>query len=118
MTITQKIILYLENMPESAQVEVLDFVEYLESKHKEPKVIKDNKEWSIFSLAHAMRGMENEPTPYSPQDIKEVFSPGKQVSSECNKSCSRAQTQIPPPDIATHRVFRHTHTRYPHSKCD
>ncbi len=46
---------------------MLDFVEYLRSKAEE-------KDWLEFSLTSAMRGMENEVSPYTLEDIKESFS--------------------------------------------
>ncbi len=69
MTITEKIVKHVRSLPESLQAEVLDFVEYLETKKD-----KDEIDWSTFSLSNAMRGMENEHSPYSLKDIKESFS--------------------------------------------
>lgn len=66
MSLEEKIIRNIKELPESKQVEVLDFVEYLRSKTEE-------RDWSEFSLSSAMRGMENEATPYSVQDLKESF---------------------------------------------
>ncbi|MBU1261580.1 DUF2281 domain-containing protein [bacterium] len=74
MILAEKIIQHLEKMPESAQTQVFDFVKYLESKTKEGEQTQDETEWLTFSLSHAMRGMENEQTPYLIKDIKEVFS--------------------------------------------
>ncbi|MBF0103359.1 MAG: hypothetical protein HQK77_20860 [Desulfobacterales bacterium] len=34
----------------------------------------EDKKWHEFSLSSAMQGMEEEDTPYSVNDIKEVFS--------------------------------------------
>jgi hypothetical protein len=66
MSLEEKIIQHIQELPESKKVEVLDFVEYLRSK-------TDERDWSEFSLTSAMRGMENEASPYSLQDIKESF---------------------------------------------
>ena len=64
MTVTEQIIEHVNALPESAQSEVLDFVEYLE--------LKSNKvNWSELSLSQAMRGMESEADLYSLNDIKE-----------------------------------------------
>jgi hypothetical protein len=52
---------------------VLDFVEFLESRRQEHTVREDEIAWSAFSLASAMRGMEDEETPYSLADVKEAF---------------------------------------------
>jgi hypothetical protein len=67
MSLEEKIIRQVHELPESKKTEVLDFVEYLKAKTEE-------KEWSGFSLASAMRGMEDEDSLYSLRDIREVFS--------------------------------------------
>jgi len=56
----------LSVLPEPLQREVLDFVEYLASKQE-----RENADWSAFSLACALRGLEDEPWPeYGEKDIK------------------------------------------------
>ena len=67
MSLEEKIIRQLHDLSENKKAEVLDFVEYLRTKDAE-------KDWSELSLSAAMRGMEYEETPYSPDDLKEVFS--------------------------------------------
>ena len=67
MSLEEKIIRQVHELAESKKAEVLDFVEYLKAKTEE-------KEWSGFSLASAMRGMEDEDSLYSLRDIREVFS--------------------------------------------
>ena len=67
MSLEDKIIRHINELPESKKAEVLDFVEYLKSK-------TDQKDWSEFSLSSAMRGMENEISLYSLEDLKESFS--------------------------------------------
>ncbi len=74
MTLPEKIIQHLQKLPESVQAEVLDFVEYLELKVGRHQNIQDERDWSTLSLSYAMRGMEDEQTSYSPNDIKEIFS--------------------------------------------
>ena len=74
MTLPEKIIQHLQKLPESVQAEVLDFVEYLESQVGAHQNIQDERDWSTLSLSHAMRGMEDEQTSYSSNDLKEVFS--------------------------------------------
>jgi len=64
MTVTEQIMQHVNTLPEAAQSEVLDFIEYLESKSTKAN-------WSEFSLSQAMRGMESETTLYSLNDIKE-----------------------------------------------
>jgi hypothetical protein len=62
-------------LPDALQQEVLDFVKFLLFKHEqETTPEQDDIEWSYFSLASAMRGMEDEDTPvYTTDDLKEVF---------------------------------------------
>ncbi|RPJ17092.1 MAG: DUF2281 domain-containing protein [Desulfobacteraceae bacterium] len=67
MSLEDKIIRQIQELPESKKAEVLDFVEYLKSKTGE-------KEWSEFSLSSAMRGMEDQISLYSLEDLKESFS--------------------------------------------
>jgi len=74
MTLPEKIIQHLQKLPESVQAEVLDFVEYLELKVGRDESIRDERDWSTLSLSYAMRGMEDEQTFYSANDLKEVFS--------------------------------------------
>jgi hypothetical protein len=63
MTVKEQIMQHVNTLPETAQSEVLDFVEYLESKSAKAN-------WSEFSLSQAMRGIESEATLYSLNDIK------------------------------------------------
>ncbi|OQZ03709.1 MAG: hypothetical protein B6D34_06675 [Candidatus Brocadia sp. UTAMX1] len=69
MSLTERIIKNVKTLPESKQVEVLDFVEYLQSKAER----EENTEWNDLSLSSAMRGIEDEETPYSINDLKETF---------------------------------------------
>ncbi|UJS21988.1 MAG: DUF2281 domain-containing protein [Candidatus Brocadia sp.] len=70
MSLTERIIENVKTLPELKQREVLDFVEYLRSRaEKEEKI-----EWNALSLSSAMRGMEDEKSPYSMNDLKETFS--------------------------------------------
>jgi len=73
MTVTDKILKHLQSMPEPVQVEVLHFVEYLESKLKKFELDQET-DWSKFSLLQAMEGMEEEQAPYSLKDIKDSSS--------------------------------------------
>ena len=74
MTFSEKILQHVQSLPESFQVEVLDFIEYLESKVEKGKESVDDKDWSTLSLTFAMRDIENEPSPYSLDDLQETFS--------------------------------------------
>ena len=75
MTTLESIQQYAQMLPDSLQREVLDFVRFLLFKREqEITPEQDDIEWSNFSLASAMRGMENEDTPvYTTDDLKEVF---------------------------------------------
>jgi len=75
MTITESIQQHVQMLPDALQQEVLDFVEFLLFKRKQETILEEDEiEWSNFSLASAMRGMENEDTPiYTTDDLKEVF---------------------------------------------
>jgi len=73
MLIHEQIQEYVVKLPVSFQTEVLDFVEYLIAKVERERLVEENREWSEFSLASAMRGMEDEETPYTLSDLKVVF---------------------------------------------
>lgn len=63
---------HLKSLPDVAQLEVLDFVEFLQTRkmlHEEKRA--EDKSWSNFSFASAMKGMEDEDTPYTSADIIE-----------------------------------------------
>ncbi|MDO9326884.1 MAG: DUF2281 domain-containing protein [Methanoregula sp.] len=63
---------HLKSLPDVAQLEVLDFVEFLQTRkmhYDERKA--DDKSWSNFSLASAMEGIEDEDTTYTSADIIE-----------------------------------------------
>ena len=70
MTTLEKIVENLKTMPESAQAEVLDYVEYLKSKGDDGV---EGYKWGEFSLDSAMREIAEEPSPYGVEDIKEKF---------------------------------------------
>ncbi|MBI4849964.1 MAG: DUF2281 domain-containing protein [Nitrospirae bacterium] len=74
MSLPEKIITHIQNLPEALQAEVLDFVEYLESKiNKGGKHEGEEPDWSALSLPSAMRDMEDEYSPYSLSDLKERY---------------------------------------------
>lgn len=70
MSLLEIIIQHVQDLPEFEQAEVLNFVEYLQAKIKK----EENKDWLNLSLSSAMRGLEDEQTPYSIEDLKESFS--------------------------------------------
>lgn len=73
MTTLQAIVQHLKSLPDSAQREVLDFVEFIGARRKEPTARAEDISWSDVSLATAMRGMEDEETLYTLADVKESF---------------------------------------------
>jgi hypothetical protein len=64
MTLEEKIISQVHELPDAKKAEVLEFVNYLKLKN-------DDKDFSGFSLSSSIRGMENEDSPYSLDDIEE-----------------------------------------------
>lgn len=68
MSVLEQIIRDVQELPELAQAEVLDFVQFLKG-----KTAAEDADWSAMSLAQAMRGMEAEPDLYSEGNIKEHF---------------------------------------------
>ena len=73
MTLTDKIQAYVQELPATLQAEVLDFVEYLRAKVQRQAPESTDDDWNRLSLALAMRGMEQEDTPYTLADIKVSF---------------------------------------------
>lgn len=70
MAVEERIQQHLKRLPVSLQVEVLDFVEYLVAKAER----QERAEWSTFSIAFAMRGMEDETEAvYTTADLKDLF---------------------------------------------
>ena len=69
MIVTDQINGKLQKLPLPLQQEVLDFVEFL--LHKSDNGVN---EWSEFSLAQAMRGLEDDDLPeYTDADLKEKW---------------------------------------------
>lgn len=69
MTTAEQINRNLDNLPAAFQREVLDFVEFLLH-----KTANEEKDWSEFSLAQAMRGLENDVMPeYSDADLRDTL---------------------------------------------
>ena len=67
MSTAEKISAEVAGLAPDKQAEVLEFVEFL--KNREEK--RELKEFASFSLAGAMRGMEDEEDLYGPGDITE-----------------------------------------------
>lgn len=73
MTTSEAIIQHLKRLPEPAKAEVLDFIEFLQARAPKSAARREELAWSEFSLASAMRGMEDEDSPYTLDDLKESF---------------------------------------------
>jgi hypothetical protein len=73
MNTVEKIIDHLKAMPDSERNEVLDFVEYLKTAARRRRQSEGESQWGQFSVESAMREMEEEPSPYGIEDIKEKF---------------------------------------------
>jgi len=76
MTTIEKISQQTGNLPETYQMEVLDFVEYLTIKTNKKVGVSllEEQEWSKFSLSQAMEGLEDEDFPlYTESDLKEKW---------------------------------------------
>ena len=70
MTVAERILQQVTRLPEPLQAEVLDFVEYLQSKVGPVRASGEEEAWQAMSLSQATRGMESEPSPYSAEDLK------------------------------------------------
>ena len=73
MSTVDKIAQHVQALPEPIQQEVLDFVEFLKSRRQLPKDHDEDAVWTELSVTSAMRGMEDEDSPYTLTDIKESF---------------------------------------------
>jgi hypothetical protein len=76
MTTIEKISQQTGNLPETYQMEVLDFVEYLTIKTNKKVGVSllEEQEWSKFSLSQAMEGLEYEDfPPYTESDLIEKW---------------------------------------------
>ena len=73
MTTAQAILEHLRSLPDALQQEVLSFVKSLASRRTEARPAEEDAAWSQFSLAAALRDMEDEETAYTLDDLKESF---------------------------------------------
>lgn len=74
MSTVERINLHVQQLPQPFQLEVLNFIEFLSAKLAAKSTRKEEELWSQFSLAQAMRGMEDEEGPiYTKEDLKEVW---------------------------------------------
>ena len=70
MIVAEEVNSKLQTLPVSAQTEVLHFVEFLSQKIEQEE--SEDKQWSEFSLAQAMNGLEDE-TAYTEADLQEKW---------------------------------------------
>jgi hypothetical protein len=65
----------LQALPADKQAEVFDFVEFLAVRFAARPAGADwaDREFSDFSLGHALRGMESDPVTYSTDDLSEKW---------------------------------------------
>ena len=74
MTLTDKIEKYVEQLPPSFQLEVLDYIKFLLIKAEQESRPDEEKDFSNLSLSLAMRGMEKDDDPiYATSDLKAIF---------------------------------------------
>ena len=74
MSVTDRILDHLKSLPESLQARVLDYVEFLEAQSRTEPAGQEDADWRDLSLAGAMRGMVDEDSPYTVDDLTEAFS--------------------------------------------
>ena len=63
----------IRDLPESAQREVLELIDHLRSRMLEGESREEDDAWNRSSLESAMRGMEDEPSPYTLADLRDSF---------------------------------------------
>lgn len=73
MSLLERITERLKRLPEPAQSEVLDFVEFLEANQERAADARADERWSRFCLAQALRDAEEEQEIYSLNDLRERF---------------------------------------------
>ena len=73
MSLPDRITERLKRLPEPVQPEVLDFVEFLETKQERAADARAEEGWSRFSLREALRDSEEEQELYSLDDLRERF---------------------------------------------
>ena len=71
ITTAEAILQHLRDLPETQQAEVLEFVTFLEARTAGKDRPEGDLAWSQLSLAAAMRGTEDEPSPYTLDDLKD-----------------------------------------------
>jgi len=80
--ITERIQERVRQLPQSLQVEVLDFIEYLLVKTERESLSREDREWAALYIAAAMHGIEDEDKPAYTIDWLMQEQPGKQQRRE------------------------------------
>ena len=73
MIVTEQITDRLQKLPPSLQREVLDFIEFLAQKVAQREGVSEDFEWTKFSLAQAMTGLDDGESEYTEADVKEKW---------------------------------------------
>lgn len=74
MSTVEKINVHVQQLPQLFQIQVLNFVEFLASKLTDNDSRQSDVLWSQFSIAQAMRSIEDEDVPiYTRSDLKEKW---------------------------------------------
>jgi hypothetical protein len=73
MIVTEQIADRLQKLPPPLQREVLDFIEFLAQKVARGEAVNEETDWTRFSLAQAMSGLEDEESVYTEADVKEEW---------------------------------------------
>lgn len=69
MNLEKEVIEKFKTLPNHKQVEAIDFIDFLQKRIES----QERERWNEFSLASAMRGMEDEDDLYTVNDLKEKF---------------------------------------------
>lgn len=73
MIVTEQIKDRLQRLPPQLQREVLDFIEFLAQRVAQGEATSEEGDWMRFSLAQAMKGLDNEDSEYTEDDVKEKW---------------------------------------------
>jgi len=74
MDVTEQINARLQTLPPSLQQAALEFIEFLAARSAQREALNEDAEWSNFSLAQAMAGLEDEDSyAYTEADLKEQW---------------------------------------------
>lgn len=69
MSLAETIYTKIQKLSHTEQAEILDFIDFIKFKHEHD----EKQDFSEMSLSMAMKGMEEEDTPYEISDIKDRY---------------------------------------------